>query len=140
MLRTPAADPASRAAQVWKPAAVVLIALVVLAACQSLADVTPGAGRRATIEGHTYDQVWSAAMKAASEHFRVVEQVKQDGIIRAEQSGIGGGWIGIYLTGTAASGFTVEVVKKVRFVGSWQDWEQRVLREIQDTLAKQPTS
>jgi hypothetical protein len=118
-----------------------LMLVVALAGCQSMADVQPGTGQRATITGHTYDEVWSAAVKVANAHFAIHEEAKAEGVIRGERRGIGDGWIGIYLTGAGAKAFTVEVVQKGKYRGqiSWQDWEKRVLRELQDVLAGRST-
>ena len=44
-----------------------------LVACQSMSDVKPGDGRKATIAGKSYDQVWDAAYKVADEHFEIRE-------------------------------------------------------------------
>jgi len=118
----------------------VLALLIALVGCQTMTAVQPGAGRRVTISDHTYDEVWNAAVKVASAHFAILEDVKAEGIIRAEGRGSSGGWIGIYITGAGAKAFTVEVVRKGKYRGqiSWQDWENRALREIQDALAGRP--
>jgi hypothetical protein len=115
--------------------------LTVLTGCQTMTDVTPGPGRRATIADHTYDEVWSAAVKVAKAHFTIHDESKAEGIIRGERKGSGEGWIGIYVTGAGPKAFTVEVVRKGKYRGqiTWQDWEGRVLREIQAFLSGGPT-
>jgi hypothetical protein len=123
-----------------RPAGVLVVALT-LGACQTMSDVQPGEGRSMTIAGHPYDQVWEATLRVAEEHFTIREQSKPEGVILAERSGIGGGWIGIYFTGAGANTLRIEVVRKGKYAGqiSWTDWEQTVLREIQAALGQPPT-
>jgi hypothetical protein len=106
-----------------------------------MADVQPGPGRRATITDHTYDEVWSAAYQVASAHLAILDESKAEGIIRGERRGSGEGWIGIYLTGAGPTAFTIEVVRKGKYRGqiTWQNWENRILGEIQSVIAGRPT-
>ena len=75
--------------------------LFALAACQSMSDVEPGDGRKATITGKSYDQIWDAADKVADEHLQIHEQDKSRGIIVGERPisfGSYGAWVGTYIT------------------------------------------
>lgn len=114
-----------------------LLALFALPACQSMSDVKPGDGRKATIAGKTYDQVWTAATTVADEHFEVRERDKATGTIKAERTMSAfskGAYIGIYIVPpTAAPTHTVEVVRRKKStygdLGE-QDWEYKVLRDM----------
>jgi hypothetical protein len=53
-----------------------VIVTVALAACQSMSSVKPGDGRKTTITGKSYDQIWGATHKVAVEHFQIHEQDK----------------------------------------------------------------
>jgi hypothetical protein len=119
----------------------VLLMVLALSACQSMSDVRPGEGQSITIADHPYDQIWDATLKVAEQHFTVLEQSKPEGIILAERRGTGGGWIGIYFTGSGPSAIRVEVVRKGKYAGqiSWTDWSRTVLREVQATLGDSPT-
>jgi hypothetical protein len=127
------------------PAIVALFALLALAGCQSMADVTPGDGKAATITGKTYDQVWAASVKVADEHFEIWKQDKAAGTITAERTVTmwgWGSWVGIYIT-PAASGapnYRVEVVSRKKQKGNLgeQGWEGKTLRDIQDVLDGRP--
>ncbi|SRR6266511_4935648 len=124
----------ARPAPQWPFLAALALSLV---ACQSMSDVKPGDGRKATISGKTYEQVWDAAYKVADEHFEVREQDKARGVIRAERTMSAfssGAWVGIYITPSnpGVSTYTVEVVRRKKVVtqAGEQDWEYKVLRDI----------
>lgn len=114
-----------------------LIVTVAIAACQSMSDVKPGDGRKATITGKSYDQIWDAAYKAADEHLQIHEQDKARGVIVGERSmsfGSYGAWVGTSITPLTpgAPAYTVEVVRRKKMttnVGE-QDWEYKMLRDI----------
>jgi hypothetical protein len=110
---------------------------VALAACQSMSSVKPGDGRKATITGKSYDQIWDAAHKVCDEHFEIREQDKTRGIIIGEREAnfmTAGAWVGTYITPPTpgASAYTVEVVrrKKVTTNVNVRDWEYKILRDI----------
>lgn len=119
-------------------AAGILAVAPLTGACHTAADVRPGQGRSITIADHPYDHVWNTTLKIAEQHFTVLEQSKTDGVILAERSGIGGGWIGIYFTGAGASNIRVEVVRMGKYAGqiSWTTWPETVLREVQAALGE----
>lgn len=119
--------------------AVALLATV-FAACQTMSDVKPGEGRSITIQGHPYDEVWSATLKVAEQHLTIREQSKPEGVILGERTGTGGGWFGIYLTGAGADAYRVEVVRKGKYVGqiAWSDWPSRIVRDVQTALGMTP--
>lgn len=111
--------------------------LFALAACQSMSSVKPGDGRKATITGKTYDQIWDAAHKVAGEHLQIHEQDKTRGVIVGEREMSAwsyGAWVGTYITPPTpgAPVYTVEVVRRKKMttnVGE-QDWEYKMLRDI----------
>ena len=119
--------------------AMLLLALA-LGACQTLSDVRPGEGERATIAGHPYDRVWDATLNVAERHFTIHEQSKPEGFILAERTGTGGGWIGIYFTAAGADTYRVEVVRTGKYPGqiSFTNWPRTVLREVQASLDQVP--
>jgi hypothetical protein len=47
--------------------------------------------RRVTITGHAYDEIWSAAILVAQEHFEIREQDRARGVIKAERTEISWG-------------------------------------------------
>jgi hypothetical protein len=124
----------------------VLIASLLLAGCRSMADVKPGDGQVAMITGHGYDQVWAAALRVADVHFAIHEQDKAAGVIRAEREQpfmeTAGDGVGIFITPPREGSptYRVEVVKRKKIAGqlTGQDWETKVLRDLQDTLAGRP--
>src|SRR5881392_3236159 len=82
---------------------VVLLFLVTgcVAGCRSVDSVTPGRGRTVEIRGHTYDEIWRAAIRVADEHADILERDEARGVIRAERTYhfMGdNGWIGIFIT------------------------------------------
>jgi len=81
-----------------------------------------------------------ATLKVAERHFAILEQSKPEGVILAERSGIGGGWIGIYLTAVGADSFRVEVVREGKYAGqiAWTNWPRTVVREVQAALGETP--
>ena len=117
-----------------------------LAACRSMSDVQPGDGQVATITGRSYEDVWTAAMRVADVHFRIHEQDKAAGVIKAEREQhfmeTAGDWVGIYITPPREGSptYRVEVVKRKKLATqlTGQDWEKKILRDLQDTLAGRP--
>jgi hypothetical protein len=110
-----------------------------------MSDVKPGDGRKATITGHSYDDIWRAALKVADEHFEIREQDQAHGVIKAERTTTAfgwGAWVGLYITLSApgAERYVVEVVSRKKATGnlSEQGWESKVLRDLQDVLAGRP--
>src|SRR5262245_1953055 len=122
------------------PRAAMLMLALALVACQTIGDVTPGQGQSAIIAGHPYDRVWDASLKVAERHFAIREPSKPDGVILAERTGMGGGWIGIYLTAAGADTYRVEVVRLGKYAGqlSFTNWPRTALREIQEALGPAP--
>lgn len=128
-----------------RTARAVTVAVLLLAGCQSMSDVKPGDGRKATIIGKSYDAVWAAAEKVADEHFEIRERDKARGVISGERtvSMFGwGAWVGIYITPPAAGAdnYTVEVVSRKKLSGNVgeQGWEKKVLRDVQDVVDGRP--
>src|SRR5882762_1379941 len=110
---------------------------VALAACQTMSDVKPGDGRKATINGKSYDQIWDAAHKVADEHLQIHEQDKTRGVIVGERPmsfGSYGAWVGTYITPTMpdAPAYTVEIVRRKKMTANVgeQDWKYKMLRDI----------
>ena len=124
----------------------VLVASLLLAGCRSMADVQPGDGQVATITGRSYDDVWAAAMRVADVHFVIHEQDKAAGVIKAEREQhfmeTTGDWVGIFITPPreGSPSYRVEVVKRKKMAAqlTGQDWEKKILRDLQDTLAGRP--
>ncbi len=118
---------------------------VLFGACQSMGDVKPGDGKKATFTGRSYEEIWGAAMKVANAHFEIRQQDPGRGIILGERAYHFmrvGAWVGIYVT-PPASGvptYTVEVVMRTK--STWdiseQGWESKVLRDLQDVLDGRP--
>jgi hypothetical protein len=106
-----------------------------------MADVPPGTGKKEVIQGHTYDQVWSAAYQVATKHLVVKEHHKAAGTILAEEPisvWSYGAWVGIYITPPTpgASAYTVQVVSRKRLASDIgvEDWETKVLSDTKDAL------
>ena len=139
----------------------------------ALSDVKPGAAeshswtivlggaarldRKVTITGHSYDEIWNAAILVAQEHFAIREQDRARGVIRAERTEIswghpctldfywssgGGAWVGIFIVpaATVADLYVVEVVSLPMHVGDpiLQNWTEKVPRDMQRVLDGQP--
>jgi len=125
----------------------ILFVLVVacVAACRSLDSVKPGLGRTIEIRGHTYEEIWRAALRVADEHAEILERNEALGVIRAERTYhfMGdSGWIGIFIRPVAPSAevYTVEAVFRPKAYGQiqMQSWERKTLRDIVDTLQGRP--
>jgi hypothetical protein len=108
-----------------------------LAACQSMSSVRPGDGRKATIAGKSYDEIWSAAHKVCDEHFEIREQDKTRGVIIGERETHwtdAPAWVGTYITPPTpgAPAYTIEVVRRKKMVTNVnvRDWEYKILRDI----------
>ena len=115
--------------------------ITLIAGCQTIADVPPGAGKKEVVEGHTYDQVWGAAYQVAAKHLVVKEQDRAAGRILAEEPisvWSYGAWVGIYITPTTpgARAYTVEVVSRKRVASDIgvPDWETKMLSDVQVAL------
>jgi hypothetical protein len=129
-------------------APIAAIALGVLfGACQSMSDVKPGDGKKATITGHSYEEIWQAALKVADEHFEIRRQDAAHGIIIGERTwhfARWGSWVGIYIVpadeGVGSGSHTVEVVMRTKSTWDFseQGWESKVLRDLQDVLDGKP--
>ena len=122
-----------------------LVALIVLAGCASVGDLQPGTGASETFSGRGYDDVWAAAIRVVSEHFKITDSDKSRGIIRAEREvhlTSLGEYVAVFITpfSPGAASYRVEVGsrKKVRTQQSVQGWETRILREMRDVLAGRP--
>ena len=109
-----------------------------------MSDVKPGDGRKLTIE-RPYEDIWKAALRVADEHFEIREQDQARGVILAERTQTflhAPAWVGIYITPTAsgAGAYTVEVVRRKKMTTNVnvQDWERKVLRDLEDVLAGRP--
>ena len=110
---------------------------MLFAACQTMADVKPGDGHRATIDKRSYDDIWKAATRVAEEHFEIRESDRERGTILAERpNGFvePGAWVGIFISpaSTGAPTYTVEVVRRKKMTTNVgvKDWEQKVIRDI----------
>jgi putative ABC transport system substrate-binding protein len=106
------------------------------------------------VTGHSYDEIWAAALKVAEEHFWISERDRSGGVITAERAparwrGEESRYVGIYITPPApgADRYFIEVVTRepqggLRGVfanfGYAQNWEEKVPRNIQQVLAGQP--
>jgi hypothetical protein len=115
--------------------------ITLIAGCQTIANVPPGAGKKEMVEGHTYDQVWGAAYQVAAKHLVVKEHDKAAGTILAEEPisvWSYGAWVGIYVTPATpgARAYTIEVVSRQRVASDIgvPDWETKVLSDVQVAL------
>ena len=122
-----------------------VLVILVLTACQSLSDVKPGDGKKLTIDRRSYDEIWLAALRVAREHFEIREEHQSRGVILAERTRTfmeAPSWIGIYISppATGANRYTVEVVRRKWMTTNVnvQDWERKVLRDLEDVLAGRP--
>ena len=104
-------------------------------------------GKRLTILGQDYPAIWRAALHVADEHFAIRDRDQSRGVILAERMMTlleRRSWVGIYITPPVlgATAYTVEVVHRSA-EEEWsrprsQDWEEKVLREMEDVLARRP--
>ncbi len=109
------------------------VILITLLGCQSMSDVTPGSGRKATITGHSYDEIWTAALKVADGHFEIREQDQAKGIITAERTMTAWGQV-------RGSEFTLFHLRPARTLASRGGRRKcfEVLRDLQDVLDGKP--
>lgn len=126
-------------------AAAAMAAVVLLTSCATMSDVKPGDGYRVTITGHSYDEIWKAAIRVAEEHFDIRESDQSRGVIKAERDVSFTSWgefVGIFITPATADAvaYTVEVVNRRKSRGqiTGQGWEHKVIRDIQDVLESRP--
>ncbi len=119
---------------------IILLSLL-LSSCATIEDLRPGTGSVIDIKGHTYDQIWKAAVKATNKNLTIVYNNKSRGEIRAEAAAKIASWgevVGVFITPTTpkAPKYTVEVVSqtrsKIQITG--QNWERSILASIQVDL------
>lgn len=62
-----------------------VLAGLVLGACASVESITADSDRRATftVENHSYDEVWDAAIRAVEDKLTIISQDKSSGVIKA---------------------------------------------------------
>ena len=123
----------------------VLSLLLPFAGCASMDSVKPGSGRTWEARGRSYEEIWRAAIQVMNEHADIVRQDQAQGIIIADRPYhfMGdNGWFGIFITPTsqASEKYRVEAVYRTRLYGQipMQSWEQKLLRDIADTLEGRP--
>ncbi len=99
---------------------------------------------KATITGHSYDEIWMAAYTVANEHFEIREQDKTRGVIKAKRLSR---WmdsaaaVGIWISPSApgAEQYVVEVINVIQEpLEFYQHWEKKVLRDLDRVLAGEP--
>jgi hypothetical protein len=121
---------------------VFLLAVVSLTGCATSSSLKPGSGGSTfEVRDKSYDQIWNAAVKTASQQLTIVENNKQAGILKAEK-GVGlatwGEVVGIYVrpNRNGASVYQVEVqsLKRSRLQVTGQDWTQTLVYGIQAEL------
>lgn len=107
----------------------------------------PGTVSKTILTGHSYDEIWTAALMVAHEHFEIREQDKARGTIKAERVAAvlgqsGGAWVGIYIVPPVSGSdqFSIEVVSLPRTVldPAYQNWAEKVPRDMQRVLDGQP--
>jgi hypothetical protein len=100
-------------------------------------------GTSFTVQGHSYNEVWNAAVVAMTRQLTIVSQDKSTGEIRAEK-GVGmatwGEVVGVFISppNPSAKTFTISVDSKKRdtFQITGQDWTQNIIADMQAQLDK----
>jgi hypothetical protein len=117
--------------------------MALMSACATIADLYPEGGSSFYVHDRTYEQVWMAAVSAASRYLTVVEREKGAGVVRAEKgAGLStfGQVVGIFISpaseGTAI--YTVRVVSKERYMFQFSpnNWESTIIEGMRAELAK----
>ena len=122
---------------------IALLALLALSGCATTDTLQAGksGSTKFTVEGKTYAQVWKASIKAMSNQLTIVEQSKENGVIKSEK-GVGvatwGEVVGVFISpaNKPSDKYVVEVqsYKRHRLQISGQDWTQSVVSAIETEL------
>jgi hypothetical protein len=119
----------------------ILLASIFLYSCAggvSLADLQPGklGGRTFSVEGKTYEQIWSAAQAAMTVEMDIVEQHKPSGVIKARVRS--NKVVAFFITPTTpnAYSYNIKVLSKSYMQTDLvdRDWEPSVIEDFKSKL------
>src|ERR1700722_2133358 len=120
---------------------IIALAVSLISACSGPASLNAQDGTSFTVQGHSYAEVWNAAVAAVTSQLKVLSQDPAAGEIRAEESvataqygELAGGFISP--TSATATNFTVSVDSHQRdpFQSSPQDWRQKIIADMKAQL------
>lgn len=111
---------------------------VLVAACATGGHPRSRPGVDTTVTGHSYEEIWTAAVKAAEARSDVVDNNKNLGIIQAERRsgpGSSGSSLRILISPplAGAEAYRVEVVAGATGRAG-REWERQVIRHFRDLL------
>ncbi len=119
-----------------------IFVLMSIAGCATTDNLEPGAGGSTfEVRGKTYDEVWKAVVRTASNSLTIVESNKDSGALKAEKSA--GTWtagevVGVFVrpTSKGAPVYTIEVqsLKRSRMQITGQDWTSTMIAGIKAEL------
>lgn len=104
-------------------------------------QLSNGKGKRFSVSGARYEQVWQAATHAMSQDMAIVESHRPSGVIKSRVvNGTAGKVVGFFIqpTDEAASHYTITVVSKKPFQTEFvdRDWEPSVVEDFRRALAQ----
>jgi hypothetical protein len=130
----------ARLQQTFKTA-IICLALVMTGACATIDSLEPGTGTDLTVKDRSYQEVWNAAIIAASSGLAIVEKDQNKGLIKAEAK-VGlttwGEVVGIFISPQAENSpeYSVEVqsLKRSKLQITGQDWELTIIERMKAEL------
>ena len=121
---------------------IVATAILLFTACASTDDLQPGTGGQTfEIRGHSYEDIWRAAVRTISRNMVLVESNQEKGTLKAEvKPGVAtwGEVVGVFIQPPrpGAERYVVEVqsLKRSRLQVSGQDWTAHVIEGMRSEL------
>ena len=121
----------------------IALAVSLLSACSGPASLNAQEGTSFTVQGHSYSEVWNAAVAATTRQLTILSQDPSAGEIRAEESvrtAQYGELVGVFISppSPSATTFTVSVDSRARnaFQTSSHDWTQEIIADMKAQLSK----
>lgn len=124
-----------------------IAALFLLSACAGFSDLEKDSKYRATftVDGHSYDEIWEAALGAFSGDLHTVFEDKASGVVRGRSevnfSSLSAGEsvaVFIILQDAQINRYWIAVVSKARFQPNFtgRDWRFEITQSIKSTLGE----
>lgn len=119
-----------------------LFAALSISGCATINTLQPGTGGSTfEVRGKSYDEIWKAVVRTASQSLTIVESNKKTGTLKAEKGAGFATWgevVGIFVrpTSNGAPVYTVEVqsLKRSRVQITGQDWTLTMISRIKAEL------
>jgi len=109
--------------------------------CATIDSLKPGSGTDFTVSERSYQDIWNAAIVAATSGLAIVESDKSSGAIKAESKAGFSTWgevVGIFISpqteNSAQYSVEVQSLKRARGQLTGQDWERTIIERMKAEL------